>query len=45
MVYSHPYQSPNGKEGHNRDPEFEHSARIVRLAITGEQVRQRTGVW
>jgi hypothetical protein len=45
MVYSHPYQSPNDKEGHNRDHEFEHSARIVRLAITGEQVRQRTGVW
>jgi len=45
MVKSRPHQSPDDNEGHCRDQQLEYAARAVRLAITGEQVRQRAGFW
>src|SRR6201993_2219855 len=38
-----PHQSPDEKERHCCDRQFENAARAVGLAITGEQPRERAG--
>ena len=43
MVYSRSYQNPDDNEGHYRDHQLEYTARVVRFAITSEQLRQRAG--
>jgi hypothetical protein len=43
MVKSRPYQNPDDNEGHYRDHQLKYTARVVRIAITGEQVCQRAG--
>ena len=40
-----PHRSPDDKKGHRRDHQFEHAARVVRLAITRELLRHRAGFW
>jgi hypothetical protein len=45
MIKSRPHQSPDDNERHCRDHKLEYAAHAVRLAITGEQVRQRAGFW
>ena len=43
VVESRRHQSPDGNKGRGSDHQLENAARGIRLAISGEQVRQGTG--
>src|SRR5579872_699040 len=42
---NNPHQGPDDKEGPRCDRQLEHAARVVRLAITRELLRQHARLW